>query len=864
MKRRYHRSRDHSQQSNSDDPQEWQQSQQPRQSRQQLNQAAPWSYSSREIIDALVDSAMIDATVVTSCSDAEGGRQNHHRHRLQHLSQNQHQPQLEPHDRHYHHGHEPINHSRESLHPPLQNQPTSIQHHLLKLQLQNSESDSDSSRHSDHSSDSDWFHRLIPEDNFTKHVDKTNNCDNKKDNTNNNIDDYDDPEEDNETFNTSYNDKVGSLQEVSRSILQRHSILSAGSGYRDDYNCHVNNNDRDYHVDDSSLNNSSGYHRRSLSANEVFSGNCRVSFSKSEIHGSNHFNCNNGGEKGISKNLVGAAAKGTDVENQTTIDNEEEVTAYQSAILTLPNKCQINDEKNNILCSASLNSTIRRRKSSLVDNEEKNTSFCPASMTFSNNKGSRRRSSARFRMSSLTRDSYRDSITSTGSDDLASPQNIGESFDPPQQTPCQPQTPDPSSSFWESYEPWQASQRQLLQHQRRQRSMEEESYISETELRFKGEEGFEESVVSIVKDLPDALRMLRHTRAISALANRLMAAPDEATCIEEVTRLMVVMFGVDRVSFAMLTGTKHFTLKRINVKRRKNTNPTRDGDCSNPIDPSPLASSPSSSSFDLEYLDSDDLRPLAGTAAGVCVDTLKEHYTPRTAESSFATHKVFYQQGLNTVLATPILVNGNKCAGCILLSMVDEDAFKKPDRVLISDIASLLGANIYSKRLRKASEESNKMSREMLHSFIPPKVLEKIECFWDASSEEYQSRKNNSNSPDSSIMGTASAGNGRIVRSNSWYVAHADWSEAEIEKHVSESRGGVQGKIQLIKNMNRENFDDEAGNVGVISHLSSVVCRKCTERVHHLYGHSGLLSNILGCTTHQGYGYATKFVQSIR
>jgi len=70
-------------------------------------------------------------------------------------------------------------------------------------------------------------------------------------------------------------------------------------------------------------------------------------------------------------------------------------------------------------------------------------------------------------------------------------------------------------------------------------------------------------------DAAETSRLLSRTRAISALSNRLMAAPDEATCVEEVTRLLVLMFGVERVSFAMLTGSDHFLLKRVNVRRRR-------------------------------------------------------------------------------------------------------------------------------------------------------------------------------------------------------------------------------------------------------------------------------------------------------
>jgi len=134
---------------------------------------------------------------------------------------------------------------------------------------------------------------------------------------------------------------------------------------------------------------------------------------------------------------------------------------------------------------------------------------------------------------------------------------------------------------------------------------------------------------------------------------------------------MAVMFHVAWVSFGMLMGEDHFTLKRITVKWRRRR--ARSDVQTEPFD----ADNDPSSSFPtpLEHLDWDICCPLEGTTAGVCAKTLRKHYTPPTSESLFAIHHVFHQQGLCTVLATPILVNGNKCAGVILLSHRDEDAF---------------------------------------------------------------------------------------------------------------------------------------------------------------------------------------------
>lgn len=340
--------------------------------------------------------------------------------------------------------------------------------------------------------------------------------------------------------------------------------------------------------------------------------------------------------------------------------------------------------------------------------------------------------------------------------------------------------------------------------------MKVKMYITETELKFKGEEEFDDLIISAATEY-DSLHLLQRTRAVSALANRLMAAPDEANCLEEVTRLMILMFDLEKVTFAMLTGSDHFYMKRIIAKPRQ--------------DELGSSSMPSSSDFDLECLDSDDKRPLEGTAAGICIKTLKEHYTPQTRDSPFATHRVFYQTGYNTVLVTPILVNGNKCAGCILLSKRVEDAFKKSERVIISDIGLLLGANIYAKRLLKEADESKKRSREMLHSFIPPKVLQKIECYWDSTSEEYkQSRQHSRNDSSYSSTSTPPSDSDKAeLRTNSWYVAQTEWPEPKHQhddttgKSSKSKKGrGVKKRIEFLRKLNSGNSDGEDDTMGVI------------------------------------------------
>ena len=143
-----------------------------------------------------------------------------------------------------------------------------------------------------------------------------------------------------------------------------------------------------------------------------------------------------------------------------------------------------------------------------------------------------------------------------------------------------------------------------------------------------------------------------------------------------------------------------------------------------------------SNSFDLKYIHSDGRRPLAGTACGVCTSTMQEQYFPDLRTSQFSTHQVLRQNGMNSVLCVPILVNGSKCCGAILLCRPALDGFSKQDRVLLADMALLLGTNIYAKRMVAESAKSVKRQREMLQSVIPPQVLDKIEVFWNEDSEE--------------------------------------------------------------------------------------------------------------------------------
>ncbi|KAL7538340.1 hypothetical protein ACHAWF_006058 [Thalassiosira exigua] len=213
---------------------------------------------------------------------------------------------------------------------------------------------------------------------------------------------------------------------------------------------------------------------------------------------------------------------------------------------------------------------------------------------------------------------------------------------------------------------------------------------------------------------------------------------------------------------------------------------------------------------------------LAGTSVGVCARTLKDDYTPRTRDGPFDTHRALFRSRYNTALASPILVHGKKCAGAILLPLRQEDAFDRSDRVLVSDIGLLLGSHIYAKRSLKSAEEARMRSREMLRSFVPPKVLDKIEHYWHenrssdrkAHHKRSDSRSLSSDGRSSSATSGSAGSDGPLrYRSNSWYVSNEEWTEDEIGTAAADK---ASRNVRLIKNLNRLSDGGEGDDVGVV------------------------------------------------
>ncbi|KAL3823762.1 hypothetical protein ACHAXA_004855 [Cyclostephanos tholiformis] len=249
--------------------------------------------------------------------------------------------------------------------------------------------------------------------------------------------------------------------------------------------------------------------------------------------------------------------------------------------------------------------------------------------------------------------------------------------------------------------------------------LSEENEGSEEDLCVREVQEFDEHVLSKLTSLEESKLLLHRTRAVSSLASRLMAAPDEETCYEVASRLLVPLFRVDRCSYVFLKDAEHIIVKGMAVKKRGYAEKM----------------GPDVGKF------GGIVKPIKDSMVGLCAKTLQQQYCPRTKDSKFEIQRMMHTKGINTILVTPILVNNNNFSGAIVISMKQEDAFREYDRILIGDIAAMLGANIYAKRMRNAAEKSYRISREMLHTMIPSKVIDKIKVFWDESSGEFHRRK---------------------------------------------------------------------------------------------------------------------------
>ncbi|KAL7550307.1 hypothetical protein ACHAWF_013547 [Thalassiosira exigua] len=327
---------------------------------------------------------------------------------------------------------------------------------------------------------------------------------------------------------------------------------------------------------------------------------------------------------------------------------------------------------------------------------------------------------------------------------------------------------------------------------------------------------FDENVLSKLESKDEMTLLLRRTRAVNALAHRLTVAKDEKSCFEEVSRLIVPLFRIDGCGFALMKDSENIIFKHITVNKLEYAQ-----------------------KLGLEGGPDGLVKPLNETAAAMCAKTLKQDYCPRTKDSPFpAQRNIVHKIGLNTILVTPILIDGDTFAGCILTCMRKEDGFREYDRVLMNNVATMLGSSIYAKRMKIASETSNKISREMLHSMIPPKVIERIECYWDERTVEYQSRRGSS-FIDSSIGSS-------LDESDRMFAGDDDFSTDNLDlidevghpapnaktsinpmrrlskrERGQQHRQSISAKINLLNEMNKP-APEQLGNAGMVIDTSAM------------------------------------------
>ena len=295
---------------------------------------------------------------------------------------------------------------------------------------------------------------------------------------------------------------------------------------------------------------------------------------------------------------------------------------------------------------------------------------------------------------------------------------------------------------------------------------------------------FDHEVIRNLHTLEDSKLLLRRTRVVSSLASRLMAAPDEDSCYQLCSELLVPLFKVDRCSYALKQDEHHIIVKGVVANKREHT---------------------------VKIIgNSGNVKKLKDTMAGLAAETLKQQYCPSTEHSAFQCQRDMSSIGINTVLVTPILVNGSKFAGAIVICMEERDAFKYYDRLLIQDIASMLGANVYAKRMRKEATRSNDIAKEMLNCFVPPKIIEKIKVYWDDSSVEYMKRRTSQNGSITSTTLSVKSHNSDLDESENSVCDREKESGKERRRSLS---SGMKRTLSSMDFLNMNGIGCDAGCV---------------------------------------------------
>ena len=220
-----------------------------------------------------------------------------------------------------------------------------------------------------------------------------------------------------------------------------------------------------------------------------------------------------------------------------------------------------------------------------------------------------------------------------------------------------------------------------------------------------------ESKFNNLTNFKESVEVLQKSRAVTLMANKLLVLDDEMKCYEEVGKLLLDLFTDKKCSFALMTNNTKFTVIDCRIKNQTS-------------DEKPI-----------RYLvHTGSNFPLKGTAVNYCAETLRSLHARCGSKSTFADHKVLYASGMNSFVNTPFLLGGKKFAGCLNVAS-EKNNFTDYDIILIQDIAAILGAQIYAKRLQKAEQKSHTVSKALLHSLIPETVLSEIEHYWSDKNE---------------------------------------------------------------------------------------------------------------------------------
>lgn len=220
---------------------------------------------------------------------------------------------------------------------------------------------------------------------------------------------------------------------------------------------------------------------------------------------------------------------------------------------------------------------------------------------------------------------------------------------------------------------------------------------------------FREQVLSNLNDLQEAKLQLERTRAVTTVSNRLTLCEDEKSCYEQVAKLLVELFQVNRSSFALMVDDQHFTVVSCAVTHSQFTNEL---------------------TVDMESPGKSLRMPIQGTGIEKASKELCVVYVNDTRKSQFKDHIKCAKMGLLSAVNIPILVEGSKFAGTLNVGDKRANAFSVHDRMLLQDIARSLGANIHVRRLQAKEKNLHHASQQLLHSLIHPKILDKISHFW--------------------------------------------------------------------------------------------------------------------------------------